>query len=412
MTAIWILNEWKTGYAQDLLAASDPNVGLSTSDPKAPSVAAIRSVLRAWIPDPPMEGVALTKALKAKIAQLGLTVPVDYRNSIDLASGPTRGDVVVIFADNPTKLPVGAPQWFRTCVVLPVVKDATDVSALPAYLQERNAFIMSMFQDYTVEVLVDDVLSHAVLSRTTKSVFVSYKRSDSLNMARQIAERLGRDGFSVFLDERSIGRSERFADEIAYRLDDVDAVILLATPDLQNSKWVQKEIAFAKNASIALVAVDCGNSAGTHPVLRGAMADQRFRPNRVPQGENDTLDERDLEDLIGMVYRHRVAGIVRRVQDLLPPARAAFATMSKSTVSQGNVLGELKNELDEVLRVLPHRPTAEHLWQIRRGCGAQDKIRVVYPESVPRDRRVRALRWAFLGHRPLLEILHVRHLFR
>jgi hypothetical protein len=373
-----------------------------------------------WILDDSGAGAGgdLPTALAARTLQLGVTLNVHQSTGVQIAAiVPKKDDVVVVYAakEATSSLPGPPPAWVSACVVIPVVEKAKDIEDVRPYLRTVNAFVRSQFDaSYVTEVLADDVLSEALLARRTRSVFVSYKRSESLAVARQVAGRLSEEGFAVFLDERSIGRGVRFDREIAYRLDDADMIVVLVTDGLEHSSWVQKEISFACSANIALVAVDLTTAPGTHSVVQATLPGQRFLPSGPGKHDGTApLDDGDLSDLMSCLYRLRVAGIVRRVQNLLPLGRAHFArSHASSTIQTDAQLGALVDTTTkDVLRVLPFRPTADVLWDMRRrqaGTGA--KMHVVYPENVPHDARVRALRWAFLPHRPQVEILHVRQL--
>jgi len=349
-------------------------------------------------------------------AHLGLFV--HYQSSATLPTAtPPDGAIVVVFAAEAARsaLPLAAPAWLRTCDVIPQVNDANDVKNIRDYLRPLNAFVSNAHHpDYRCDVLADEVLTRALLARRERSCFVSYRREDGLAMARQLADRLAADGIQTFLDERSIAKGARFDEEIAYRLDDADVVVVLATPKLEQSKWAQREIAFANRSSIALLVVDCGHVENAHPLVLAAMPDQRFRPwHALPQSELDELHEHDLERLLGALYAMRVSGIARRIQSLVPAAEATLKRMyPRGAVVHGADLGELvESGSGTTLRVLPFRPTVESMWRARPAVPNLASVGFVYPENLARDARVRALRWALLPHRPQSEVYHVRQLF-
>lgn len=369
MTNLWVIDEWTTGSAGDLInrLASHAHLGVYIEH--------IR--------------------------------PADWRRL-----NPGSGDIVVAFAAvapvnaSSALLPSAAPPWLRDCTVIPVVEKAADAPLLPGYLYRLNAFVRDRYHpNYWADVLADDALTRALLPRERRTAFISYKRTDSLALAQQLADRLSQDGFEPFLDERTIGRGAAFEREIAYHLDDADMIIVLATQNLQHSVWVQREISFANRSNIALTVVDCGAQRGTLSVVSSALPSQRFRPSgSIPRSPQNQLDPSDLDDLIGKLYRSRISGIARRIHNLVPAAQALLPA------GASRALGELL-DMNEVVQVLPFRPTAEVAWRLRRKHAGASALRIVYPENVPRDPRVRALRWSLLPHQPKLEIVDVRRLF-
>jgi hypothetical protein len=362
-------------------------------------------------------GGDLAKAVSTKASQLGASLPVRHKRGSSVAGAlPSGNDVVVVFAgpENTSHLPARRPAWMSVCDVVPVVENAADVPSIRDYLRQNNAFVRTRFpRNHWADVLTDDVLARALLARHTRNVFISYVRADRIGVARQLADRLMEDGFGVFLDERSISVGARFDREIAYRLDDADVLILLASPGLQHSRWVQRELNFARQANIAILVVDLDRHPDTHLVVRSAMPYQRFRPATIPAKPADELATQDLTNLLGLVYRMRIGSVVRRAINLMPAATTAFAAAhGGATLTPGPEVGEFIDAASgDILRVLPFRPTIDVLWRVASRSPTQHAVRVVYPEAVPRDSRVRALRWAFLPHRPQTEILHVRQLF-
>jgi hypothetical protein len=322
---------------------------------------------------------------------------------------PNTGDVVVLFpALEGTQLPEDAPPWLSRCSVITVIQHAEELTRVRPYLHDRNAFVRSRYGENWSGILADAALTSAALARQTRHAFISYRRSDGLGVARQIAGRLAQDGFFVFLDEQSIGVGQRFETEILYHLDDADVVILVATPELKHSAWVQREITFAASANIALLAVDCGYESGAHPIIGSAMADQRFRPGRIP-GAGDQLDADDLESLMATVYGRRVSGIARRVQNLV----GLVLEQRGVPVTAGERVGEFFEPppSGDLLRVLPFRPTLEVLWQ-GRVRHPECSIHVLYPENMGNDSRIRALEWVLVNQAPGMDIAHVHDLWR
>jgi hypothetical protein len=90
--------------------------------------------------------------------------------------------------------------------------------------------------------LTGDILKAFGLTRELRQAFISYKRSDSAGIAKQIAHVLFDRGYQVFLDTASVERGVPFQDILHERLANIDLVILLDSPHALDSVWVHEEL--------------------------------------------------------------------------------------------------------------------------------------------------------------------------
>jgi hypothetical protein len=393
-------------------------------------------MFKAWIFDESGQGNTkdLAAAIDRRAASLNpahswLTVPqaskppvhVECCSSPSSASGVTSSHAAVLMA---TRKP-GAKEfsdetwWNQFGVVIPVIeKAAVATNVLPQCLQHINAFVKARFLSNWHEVLADDLFSQAVLARPAKSVFISYRRCESLGVARQLAEALTGEGFEVFLDERSIPRGKRFDREIRYRLSDVDMVVVLATHGFSQSTWVLDELSLASSSNIGTLVLVWPDAASTSAVLPGLMSDQLLRLTSVSTapkngGAEQTLTEGELQSVIGRIYEHRVAAIARRVDNILPAAREAAAQGTQPTLEVGDRLGEIVEPAagagnpERITLALPFRPTPLAVWEERSRRASAKSVRCLYQEVLPDDERVRSLDWSLFPHRPTVEVNRV-----
>ncbi|MCA9704315.1 MAG: toll/interleukin-1 receptor domain-containing protein [Myxococcales bacterium] len=95
-------------------------------------------------------------------------------------------------------------------------------------------------------------------NRLQRRVFLSYCRADGLEIARTIQGWLEDGGYSVFRDETGLDAGARAQREVMRSLRDADFVLLLCTPRLHTSQWVNDELmeALANRVPLHLVLVD------------------------------------------------------------------------------------------------------------------------------------------------------------
>ena len=91
--------------------------------------------------------------------------------------------------------------------------------------------------------LTGDILKAFGLTRDVRQAFISYKRTDSAGIAKQLAHTLFDRGYQVFLDTASVEYGGvPFQDVLKDRLANIDLVVLLDSPNALKSEWVREEL--------------------------------------------------------------------------------------------------------------------------------------------------------------------------
>ncbi len=101
--------------------------------------------------------------------------------------------------------------------------------------------------------LAGDVLKTFGLTRGLRRAFISYKRSDSEGIARQLAHTLFDRGYEIFLDTASVERGVPFQDVLRDRLANIDLVVLLDSPNALSSKWVHEELSLVHHLGLGVL---------------------------------------------------------------------------------------------------------------------------------------------------------------
>ena len=139
-------------------------------------------------------------------------------------------------------------------LILPIVSDLTKFDeSIPEILKNQNGFKLSNEEE--IPSLVSCILEGFSLIRTSRKVFISYKRSESSHVAIQLYEALEKSGFDVFLDTHSIRPGEPFQEELWHRMTDSDIIVLLNTTNFLESNWTKQELAKANSLSIGIIQV-------------------------------------------------------------------------------------------------------------------------------------------------------------
>jgi hypothetical protein len=142
---------------------------------------------------------------------------------------------------------VGGYPW---TTVLPLVPKGT---AIPASVGTHLARSYARGQIGTV---VPDVLVAAGLSLDAFRVFISYRWDDCRTFAEQLFDGLSHEQFDVYLDRFRTLPGTNFVERIRAELADKACVVILDSRDVDQSKWVAQEYAFARMYKLGLMAID------------------------------------------------------------------------------------------------------------------------------------------------------------
>lgn len=133
--------------------------------------------------------------------------------------------------------------------ILPIFYDSFSLE-IPAILENQNGLQIGANKEIKA---VNLVLESFGKLRSTRKVFISYKRDQSSSVAIQLFEALERANFDVFLDTHSIKQGESFQEELWHRMTDCDVIVLLNTSKFLESKWCKEEIAESSAKRIGVI---------------------------------------------------------------------------------------------------------------------------------------------------------------
>ena len=136
--------------------------------------------------------------------------------------------------------------------IVPVAEEGTDINRwLPPSLVKLNASFWSGNDFFEV---VHDVLYVAGLD-PCRRVFISYRRKECSELSEQLFEELSKNKYDVFLDRFCVPPARDFQKKLTEDLADKSLVLVLESPKIMKSKWVQYEINFAKINRLGILAI-------------------------------------------------------------------------------------------------------------------------------------------------------------
>jgi len=133
-------------------------------------------------------------------------------------------------------------------VILPIF-DLDFNKEIPEVISNLNGL---KFQD-NIPKICNLILEGFELLRKSRKIFISYKRTESSNIAIQLYEALEANNFDVFLDTHSVDKGEEFQEELWHRMTDCDVILMLNTIGFLKSEWCNKELEKAHLKRIGIV---------------------------------------------------------------------------------------------------------------------------------------------------------------
>ena len=128
-------------------------------------------------------------------------------------------------------------------------------SLLPPTIQRFNA----AFWSNSIIDLIPQLYSVVGLTANEFRIFISYRRSDTQNLAEQLFDELSHNNFDVYLDRFRTPPSVNFQMRLAQELADKSMVLLLESANILQSRWTLFEILFAKLYRLGLLALNMPN---------------------------------------------------------------------------------------------------------------------------------------------------------
>lgn len=199
-------------------------------------------------------------------------------------------------------------------IILPVFdKDFYD--EMPDVLSNQNGITYNK----NLIKIRNIVLEGFELLRKNRKLFISYKRSESSNIAIQLYELLERHNFDVFIDTHSIDKGEEFQEELWHRMTDCDLILMLNTKDFLKSDWCKQELDKAHIKRIGIVHLlwpDCDFEDFAHLAFSKKLQNSHFDKPLFSDLTKGRLKAEVLSEILELVESSRARNLASR-QDWL-----------------------------------------------------------------------------------------------
>lgn len=204
--------------------------------------------------------------------------------------------------------------------IIPVVEDmAYRAQQIPEQLEYIKAISWPVGGDIPQELL-SAVLEVLGIIEKDRRVFISYRQSDSANVAIQLHHALAGRRFKVFLDQFQMAAPQNVQERIDEALEDMAFVLLLQSPDMHNSHWVDWEITRALKSQLPVVVVKWTNVTADVTKIREAnFPTVMFDP--AIDLIADCIRQSKLGEILQSVERYHSEGLFRRRRESIIAAK-------------------------------------------------------------------------------------------
>lgn len=291
-------------------------------------------------------------------------------------------------------------------MILPIYFGDPDEGAfskeIPCILANQNGM---QFKDNELDRIANIILESFELLRSTRKIFISYRRNESTSVAIQLYEALEAYNYDVFLDTHSIGKGEPFQDELWHRMTDCDVILLLNTPKFLESHWCKEEFAEAGTKLIGLVQLVWPNHQiknidnGSHISYPMQLRDSDFVNNIYNNKDNSKLVEVIVEEIIQKVESVRARNLASRQDNLITDFRNIAKQCGREITVQPEKF--LTEDLPSGKRIvyiptigIPHSRSCQLAELKKELFGRNDlSIRLIYDDLRIRDTWLQHLDW-------------------
>jgi hypothetical protein len=276
----------------------------------------------------------------------------------------------------------------RQVRVLPVV------SALPKFKSEvpEELYPINGTAWVNLPSLAEEVLQHLGLTERDRRVFLSYLRRETTPMAYQLYDELHRRRFSTFLDTCEIEHGERVQDRIEQALQSTSFVLLLYSPSVETSEWIEKEINFALTHGLGLLALALPDAEKKAP-FKMTPSDRRLQLQKSDRKVDGRLTAAALKRVCLAIEQEHADQFRSRRERLIHDVNAA---LGGSAVRVGTQSLRFKGLKSDVFIRLSARPAeARDLFLLDRDCP------IIGGETPPPNRVLVAVKGGYRENREM-----------
>jgi hypothetical protein len=254
-------------------------------------------------------------------------------------------NVIVIISDGGSVTPVKMERDSTVLVLVAPGRPIPHLYWLPSTINVEH------WRQSATE-FVPRIFSAAGFTAPDARLFISYRRTESADLAEQLFEELSKHNFDVFVDRYRIEVGVDFHQRILRELARHSMALFLESQTLTSAKWTRYEIAVAKSSRIGVFAL--------HVQPGGVQIRDIDDSRRLSVSlQNGTLEDDDLRDVIERIKTEHALNQMRRRRLMRENMQRALARAGvyRQTLTNGIIeVQPAARSTRHYLVWLPNRP--------------------------------------------------------
>lgn len=278
----------------------------------------------------------------------------------DAVAGDDLSTVVMLLAEPATaadpiitaELLASAAQAYPIVPTHRAPTTATD--SVPAVISQLNVAEWHAQANLVVAAVLDAV----GIAERHRRLFISYRQKDAIPVADQLHESLSHQGFDVFVDRFRVPIGHDFQRRVDSELADKAFVLVIESPDFNNSRWTRHEVTYALAHGLAIVAL---RLPGTPDHALCPMIDRAFRHDidAADLTAAGILTDAALERVLALIWLEHSRQLRRRRNQMLGSLQDYLAenNCEMTALDQWTLLAQADGKQPEMFTVCPTNPS-------------------------------------------------------
>lgn len=278
----------------------------------------------------------------------------------DARTGDDLSTVVVLLAAPATSADPAIVAELLDCVgaaypIVPTYRapdSATD--SVPTIIEHLNVAEWTASPNLVVAAVLDAV----GIAERHRRLFISYRQRDAIPVADQLHESLSRQGFDVFVDRFRVPVGDDFQRRVDIELADKAFVLVIESPDFNNSRWTRHEVTYALAHGLAVIALRLPDTPD-HALC--PMIDRAFRHSLEASDltVDGSLTSAALERVLELIWLEQSRQLRRRRNQMLGSLQdyLAINNCEMTALDQWTLLAEADGKQPEMFTVCPTNPS-------------------------------------------------------
>jgi len=322
--------------------------------------------------------VAVTEAVSLKAIELDVTIDISddfLLSSAGNMSNKCRQVVVYLgseqaLKDEKCKEKI-AFAFTKNLQIIPVVTAYDEAIRCQQIPSEISNILSVLWEKGTQEVpipLVTTIFESLSILEKNRKVFISYRQTDATDVAVHLHDELVKKRFRVFLDSFQVVPSQNIQDEISKALEETAFVLLLYSPEMYESHWIDVEITQALASKLPILIVKWTNAKQDIPkVTKANFPTVYIDPNVDLVNENRKIATHKLKEILDMVEEEHYKGLFKRRKDAVKAVKE-YAKEKNLEVEEcpgwNLIITDTTKEQCKIVAITPRLSCSEDLYQL------------------------------------------------